>query len=190
MSEQLRDLANKVHSLSNRFAVIEKAFEVFAKQNPENKLNTIAKESLDDSIKLMSEIEKLSLDLVGKETTKAWFNKLQARTDELEDMFGLKLQFIEKKFEVSGVDESLFSQFDEILMNTLEYIETLGGSEATIDLINSPSQTFLALTDNATEVVQKDSAEIQSIETFCAKVNAQLEFKSIQGIGNNFKILF
>lgn len=208
MNEKLDELADKVHSLSNRFVVIERAFDLFIRQQPDNRLAGIARDSLDNSMELMNEIKAITNELMeqsekvdhsndqqqisklsNSEIIKSWYNELISKDVELQEMFPLKINFTHKGFQCSKHNEYT-STYDEIFMNTLDYICALGGSEVFVDLLVSPNQTFMAITDNASEVVQKDSAEFQSIENFCSKINASFNFKSIQGIGNSFKITF
>ena len=200
MEKKLNLLAQNIHSLSNRFVVIERAFEMFSKQQPDNKLNGIAGESIQEAMRLMNENKDILESLMNpssedtnidkSEAIKSWYQSLHNRNSDLEEMFPITINITDKEFEINESSLESNSVYDEILMNTLEYISTLGGTEVFIDLAATGNKVFLAITDNAQEVVQKDSAEIQSIENFCQKINAQFNFKSIQGIGNNLKINF
>ena len=203
MKQKIEKMAHDLHSLSNRFIVIDKAFEVFAKNVPESRLNELSKKNIDEAKNLVADLKNLCIEMMEvnseikdiKEHTQAenhhmlyyWYMSVTKKKAVLEEMFPIKITFTEKEI----IDSLEYPDtIDEIFFNTLEYISTLGGTEVMVDIMPSTKKPFIAITDNATEEINESSPEMQSIIGFCNKVDAALDFKSIQGIGNNIKITF
>lgn len=203
MKEDIEKIAQDIHSLANRFMVIDRAFDVFMQQFPEHRLTKIGKNSIQDAKDLVNNIKVSCNNLLEENASNNtespiepitispaanWYSALLKKQTELEEMFPLKISFIQgsDKYSFSGEYPSVY---DEVFFNLIEYIAVLGGTQVSVDLMDNKN-TFLAITDNATESVDEACADMQSIISFCNKIDAALEFKSIPGIGNNIKIIF
>jgi len=106
------------------------------------------------------------------------------------EMYPVRLK-ITPRCKTSEISENPTSLvLDEIVFNVLELVTNHEGTELNIDLLSKDENLTLIMTDNIINTINDDSFEIESIKIITQRVNARLECKLIQGVGNQIKLYF